>query len=66
MKQVISNKGNLDEPPSNIRSTIADRILHLPHNRGITGRREVALLQHLSSPMPCSRLRNDSILLASL
>ncbi len=55
-----------DKPPSPIRKFIADRILRCPHNRGITRRREMAFIQHLSSPMLSSRLRNDLVILETI
>ena len=54
-----------EKPPSSIRNPITDRILRRPHNRSIARRREMALLQRLSSPNLASRLRNDLVILAS-
>ena len=58
---------NLDEePPSSIRFPTSVRIHSGSHDRSIARRREVALLQHLSSPNLASRLCNDLVILASI
>ena len=54
-----------DKPPSNIRFPTSIRIRFGSNDRSIARRREVALLQHLSSPCLASRFRNDLVILAS-
>ena len=57
---------NLDEePPSSIRFPTSVRIHSSSSDWSIARRREMALLQHLPSPMLSSRLRNDLVILAS-
>ena len=55
-----------DEPPSSLRKSITDRVYSGSHNGSVARRREVALLQHLSSPFIGSRFRNDLVVLASV
>jgi hypothetical protein len=55
-----------DKPPSPIRNTITDRILHRSHNGRSPRRREMAFIQHLSLPQLSSRLRNDLVVLDTL
>lgn len=66
MKQVINNKENLDEPPSSICKSITDRICAGPNDGRSLGRREVALLQHLSSPDLSARFRNNLVILETI
>ena len=66
MKQVINNKENLDEPPSSIRRPVTDRIRSGSNDRRSLGRREVAFIQHLSSPMLASGFRNDLVILETV
>ncbi len=54
-----------EKPPSNIRNSITDRILSSSNNGSIARRREVAFIQHLSSPNLSARFRNDLVVLAS-
>ena len=53
------------EPPSIVCNFVTSRIHSGSRDRRDARRREVALLQHLSSPMLSSRLRNDLVVLAS-
>ena len=54
-----------EKPPPSICDIITSRILSSSNDRRIARRREVALLQRLSSPMLKSRIRNDMVILAS-
>ena len=55
-----------DKPPSlNICQPITTGVRSGSNDRSIARRREVALLQHLSSPDLRSRFRNDLAILAS-
>ena len=59
---------NEDKPPSvkdNIRQPTSIRICSSPDNRSIAGRREVAFIQHLSSPDLSARFRDNLVILAS-
>ena len=59
---------NEDKPPP-LKDTICQLVTTRVHsgsrNGGIVGRREVAFIRHISSPMLASRLRNDLVILAS-
>ena len=58
---------NLDEePPPSICDPVTARVRSSPHDRRIARRREVALLQHLPSPMLSSRFRNDLVILETV
>jgi len=54
-------------PPTkdSLRNIAPARILSSPDNRSITRRREMAFIQHLSSPSLASRLRNDCYVLGA-
>ena len=55
-----------DKPPptkNNIRQPSSIRVCSGLNDRRLARRREVALLQHLSSPLLTSRLRNDLVIL---
>lgn len=55
-----------EEPPLSkniIRQLATIRVRFGSNNRSVTGRTEMALLQHLPSPFIGSRIRNDSIIL---
>ena len=54
-------------PPKNtIRNFVTSRVHSSSNNGSIARRREVAFLQHLSSPMLKSRLRNDLVILETV
>ena len=55
-----------DKPPSSLRFPTSVRIHSGSSDRSFARRREVALLQHLSSPMLVSRLRNDLVILETV
>ncbi len=55
-----------DKPPpskNTIRRITSVRVYSGSNDRSIARRREMALLQHLPSPMLTSRLRNDLVIL---
>ncbi len=55
-----------EKPPPSICDFVATRVYSSPSDWSDARRREVALLQHLSSPDLRFRLRDDSIVLASV
>ena len=55
-----------DKPPSSLRQSLTIRIHSGSRNRSNARRREVALLQHLPSPMLSSRFRNDLVILETV
>ena len=55
-----------EPPPTTLCKPNSARVYPSPSNGGITRCREMAFIQHLSSPMLASRFRNDSFILASV
>ena len=59
MKEIES-----DKPPLSLCNIVTSRVHSSSNDRSIARRREMAFIQHLSSPDLRFRLRNDLVILA--